>query len=56
MYSAVRAQQPYNHRSGTKSFLQRQTEHTKLHGRPMDRVELFRETCVSTSGEFISPA
>ena len=55
MCKAVRAWQPYNHRSGTKSFLQRQVKLTELHGRPVNRVELFKETHASSSGEFISP-
>ena len=50
------ALQSYNHRSGTKSFLQRQIELTKLHDCLMDRVELFSETHVSSTGKFISPA
>ena len=45
-----------DHRSGTKSFLQRQVELTEMHDRLVDRVELFKETHTSSSGELISPA
>ena len=55
MCKAVRVQQPYNHKSGTKSFLQQQVELTELHGRPVDRVKLFKETHACSSGDFISP-
>lgn len=45
----------YNHKSGFKSFLQRQVKLTVERGRPVDRVELFREAHASSTGEFISP-
>ena len=54
MCRSVRTWQPYNHKSGTKSVIQRQTELTELHDRLVDLVELFRETHASSSGEFIS--
>ncbi|KAA0046652.1 CACTA en-spm transposon protein [Cucumis melo var. makuwa] len=41
---AARQKQPYNHSSGSKSFLQRQYELAERRGQPVDRVELFRET------------
>ena len=55
MCKAVRVQQPYNHRSCTKSFLQRQIKLIELRGRLVNRVELFRETHASSIGEFVSP-
>ena len=41
MCKAARAKQPYNHKSDTKSFLQRQIKLTKKRNCLMDRVELF---------------
>ncbi|KAA0066435.1 CACTA en-spm transposon protein [Cucumis melo var. makuwa] len=52
---AVRQKQPYNHSSGSKSFLQRQYELAERRGQPIDRVELFRETHVR-AGTFVSQA
>ncbi|KAA0025427.1 CACTA en-spm transposon protein [Cucumis melo var. makuwa] len=43
---AARQKQPYNHSSGSKSFLQRQYELAERRGQPVDRVELFWETHV----------
>uniref|UniRef100_A0A9I9EDU7 CACTA en-spm transposon protein n=1 Tax=Cucumis melo TaxID=3656 RepID=A0A9I9EDU7_CUCME len=43
---ASRQKQPYNHSSGSKSFLQRQYELAERRGQPVDRVELFWETHV----------
>uniref|UniRef100_A0A9I9E476 CACTA en-spm transposon protein n=1 Tax=Cucumis melo TaxID=3656 RepID=A0A9I9E476_CUCME len=43
---AAKQKQPYNHSSGSKSFLQRQYELAERRGQPVDRVELFRETHV----------
>ncbi|KAA0056747.1 CACTA en-spm transposon protein [Cucumis melo var. makuwa] len=52
---AARQKQPYNHSSGSKSFLQRQYEPAERRGQPVDRVELFRETHVR-AGTFVSQA
>uniref|UniRef100_A0A9I9EGG5 CACTA en-spm transposon protein n=1 Tax=Cucumis melo TaxID=3656 RepID=A0A9I9EGG5_CUCME len=52
---AARQKQPYNHSSGSKSFLQRQHELAERRGQPVDRVELFRETHVR-AGTFVSQA
>ncbi|KAA0038349.1 CACTA en-spm transposon protein [Cucumis melo var. makuwa] len=50
---AARQKQPYNHSSGSKSFLQRQYELAERKGESVDRVELFRETHVQ-AGTFVS--
>ncbi|KAA0066300.1 CACTA en-spm transposon protein [Cucumis melo var. makuwa] len=50
---AARQKQPYNHSSGSKSFLQRQYELAERKGEPINRVELFRETHVR-AGTFVS--
>ncbi|KAA0062091.1 CACTA en-spm transposon protein [Cucumis melo var. makuwa] len=50
-----RQKQPYNHSSGSKSFLQRQYELAERKGKSVDRVELFRETHVQV-GTFVSQA
>ncbi|KAA0036190.1 CACTA en-spm transposon protein [Cucumis melo var. makuwa] len=55
MNKAARQKQPYNHSSGSKSFLQRQYELAERKGEPVDRVELFRETHVR-AGTFMSQA
>ncbi|KAA0054632.1 CACTA en-spm transposon protein [Cucumis melo var. makuwa] len=52
---AARQKQPYNHSSGSKSFLQRQYELAEKKGKSVDRVELFRETHVR-AGTFMSQA
>ncbi|TYK00061.1 CACTA en-spm transposon protein [Cucumis melo var. makuwa] len=52
---AARQKQPYNHSSGSKSFLQRQYELAERKGESVDRVELFRETHVR-AGTFVSQA
>ena len=52
---AARQKQPYNHSSGSKSFLQRQHDLAKEQGLSVDSLELFRETH-ARSGEFISQA
>ncbi|XP_050944153.1 uncharacterized protein LOC127150444 isoform X2 [Cucumis melo] len=52
---AARQKQPYNHSSGSKSFLQRQYELAERRGQPVDRVELFRETHIR-AGTFVSQA
>ncbi|XP_050944376.1 uncharacterized protein LOC127150552 [Cucumis melo] len=52
---AARQKQPYNHSSGSKSFLQRQYKLTERRGQPVDCVELFRETHVR-AGIFVSQA
>ncbi|KAA0066543.1 CACTA en-spm transposon protein [Cucumis melo var. makuwa] len=52
---AARHKQPYNHSSGSKSFLQRQYELTERKGEWVDRVELFRETHVRAE-MFVSQA
>ncbi|XP_050943385.1 uncharacterized protein LOC127150198 [Cucumis melo] len=52
---AARQKQPYNHSSGSKSFLQRQYELVERRGQPVDRVELFRKTHVR-AGTFVSQA
>ncbi|KAA0055175.1 CACTA en-spm transposon protein [Cucumis melo var. makuwa] len=52
---ATRQKQPYNHSSWFKSFLQRQYELTERKGKPVDRVELFRETHVRVE-TFVSQA
>ncbi|KAA0047463.1 CACTA en-spm transposon protein [Cucumis melo var. makuwa] len=44
MNKAARQKQPYNHSSGSKSFLQRQYELVERKGESIDCVELFRET------------
>uniref|UniRef100_A0A9I9E8I5 CACTA en-spm transposon protein n=1 Tax=Cucumis melo TaxID=3656 RepID=A0A9I9E8I5_CUCME len=51
----ARQKQPYNHSSGSKSFLQRQYELTERKGQSVDCVELFRETHVR-AGTFVSQA
>ncbi|KAA0060616.1 CACTA en-spm transposon protein [Cucumis melo var. makuwa] len=51
----VRQKQPYNHSSGSKSFLQRQHELTERKCESVDRVELFQETHVR-AGTFVSHA
>ena len=55
MNEAVRTNQPYNHSSGTKSFLQRQHELIEQRDHPIDCVELFWETHAQC-GQFISQA
>ncbi|KAA0062643.1 CACTA en-spm transposon protein [Cucumis melo var. makuwa] len=52
---AARQKQPYNHSSGSKSFLQRQYELAVRKGESVDRVELFQETHVRV-GTFVSQA
>ncbi|KAA0063478.1 CACTA en-spm transposon protein [Cucumis melo var. makuwa] len=52
---AARQKQPYNHSSGSKSFLQRQYELAERRGQPVDRVELFREIHIRV-GTFVSQA
>ncbi|KAA0041316.1 CACTA en-spm transposon protein [Cucumis melo var. makuwa] len=52
---AARQKQPYNHSSGSKSFLQRQYELDERRGQSVDRVELFQETHVR-AGTFVSQA
>ncbi|KAL0559072.1 hypothetical protein IC582_003661 [Cucumis melo] len=52
---AARQKQPYNHSSGSKSFLQRHYELAERKGESVDRVELFRETHVQ-AGTFVSQA
>ncbi|KAA0050363.1 CACTA en-spm transposon protein [Cucumis melo var. makuwa] len=52
---AAREKQPYNHSSGSNSFLQRQYELAERRGQPVDRVELFREIHVRV-GTFVSQA
>ncbi|TYK27695.1 CACTA en-spm transposon protein [Cucumis melo var. makuwa] len=52
---AARQKQPYNHSSGSKSFLQRQYELAERKGKSIDHVELFRETHVR-AGTFVSQA
>ncbi|KAA0037461.1 CACTA en-spm transposon protein [Cucumis melo var. makuwa] len=52
---AARQKQPYNHSSGSKSFLQRQYELAERRGQSVDHVELFRETHVR-AGTFVSQA
>ncbi|TYK00236.1 CACTA en-spm transposon protein [Cucumis melo var. makuwa] len=52
---AARHKQPYNHSSGSKSFLQRQYELTERKGEWVDHVELFRETHVRAE-MFVSQA
>uniref|UniRef100_A0A9I9E6Q9 CACTA en-spm transposon protein n=1 Tax=Cucumis melo TaxID=3656 RepID=A0A9I9E6Q9_CUCME len=52
---AARQKQPYNHSSGSKSFLERQYELAERRGQPVDRVELFRETHIR-AGTFVSQA
>ena len=55
IYARLLVQQPYNHRSVTKSFLQRHTELTELCGRSVDHVQLFQETNANSTGKFFSP-
>ncbi|TYK27699.1 CACTA en-spm transposon protein [Cucumis melo var. makuwa] len=55
MNKAARQKQPYNHSSGSKSFLQRQYELAERKRESVDRVELFRETHVR-AGTFVSQA
>ncbi|KAA0056530.1 CACTA en-spm transposon protein [Cucumis melo var. makuwa] len=43
---AARQKQPYNHSSGSKSFLQQQHELVEQRGESIDRVELFWQTHV----------
>ncbi|TYK09466.1 CACTA en-spm transposon protein [Cucumis melo var. makuwa] len=52
---AARQKQPYNHSSGSKSFLQRQYELAERKGEPVNCVELFRKTHVR-AGTFVSQA
>ncbi|KAA0060223.1 CACTA en-spm transposon protein [Cucumis melo var. makuwa] len=52
---AARQKQPYNHSSGSKSFLQRQYELAERREQPVYRVELFRETHVRAE-TFVSQA
>ncbi|KAA0033162.1 CACTA en-spm transposon protein [Cucumis melo var. makuwa] len=52
---AARQKQPYNHCSGSRSFLQRQYELAKRRGKPVDCVELFQKTHVR-AGTFVSQA
>ncbi|KAA0048108.1 CACTA en-spm transposon protein [Cucumis melo var. makuwa] len=52
---AARQKQPYNHSSGSKSFLQRQYELAERKGKLVDRVELIRKTHVR-AGTFVSQA
>ncbi|KAA0032480.1 CACTA en-spm transposon protein [Cucumis melo var. makuwa] len=52
---AARQKQPYNHSSGSKSFLQRQYELAERKEEPVDRMELFWETHVR-AGTFVSQA
>ncbi|KAA0054913.1 CACTA en-spm transposon protein [Cucumis melo var. makuwa] len=49
---AARKKQPYHHNSGSNSFL-RQHELAEQRGKPVDRVELFRQTHVR-DGMFVS--
>ncbi|TYJ98333.1 CACTA en-spm transposon protein [Cucumis melo var. makuwa] len=51
----TRQKQPYNHSSGSKSFLQRQYELIERKGESVNRVELFEETHVRP-GTFVSQA
>ncbi|KAA0054328.1 CACTA en-spm transposon protein [Cucumis melo var. makuwa] len=53
---ATRVKQPYNHNSESKSFLQQQHELTEQRGHSVDHVELFRETHISRSGQFVLQA
>ncbi|KAA0057486.1 CACTA en-spm transposon protein [Cucumis melo var. makuwa] len=46
MNKAARQKQPYNHSSGSKSFLQRQYELAEQREESVDRVELFWQTHV----------
>ncbi|KAA0033108.1 CACTA en-spm transposon protein [Cucumis melo var. makuwa] len=52
---AAKQKQPYNHSSGSKSFLQRQHELAEKKGELIDSVELFQETHVRV-GMFVSQA
>ncbi|TYJ98058.1 CACTA en-spm transposon protein [Cucumis melo var. makuwa] len=52
---AARQKQPYNHSSGSKSFLQQQYELAERRGQSIDRVELFLKTHVR-AGTFVSQA
>ncbi|KAA0062721.1 CACTA en-spm transposon protein [Cucumis melo var. makuwa] len=52
---AARQKQPYNHSSGSKSFLRRQYELVERKGESVDRVELFQKTHVR-AGTFVSQA
>ncbi|KAA0056494.1 CACTA en-spm transposon protein [Cucumis melo var. makuwa] len=52
---SARQKQPYNHSSGSKSFLQRQYELAERKGELVNRVELFQETHVR-AGTFMSQA
>ncbi|KAA0041031.1 CACTA en-spm transposon protein [Cucumis melo var. makuwa] len=52
---AARQKQPYNHSSGSKSFLQRQYELAERKGEPIDCMELFRKTHIR-AGTFVSHA
>ncbi|KAA0056292.1 CACTA en-spm transposon protein [Cucumis melo var. makuwa] len=49
----ARQKQPYNHSSGSKSFLQKQYELAERKGERVDRVELLLETHVR-AGTFVS--
>ncbi|KAA0034950.1 CACTA en-spm transposon protein [Cucumis melo var. makuwa] len=52
---ATGQKQPYNHSSGSKSFLQQQHELAEQREDSIDRVKLFQETHVR-SGMFVSQA
>ncbi|KAA0040341.1 CACTA en-spm transposon protein [Cucumis melo var. makuwa] len=52
---AARQKQPYNHSSGSKSFLQRQYKLAERNEESIDRVELFQKTHVR-AGTFMSLA
>ncbi|TYK11950.1 CACTA en-spm transposon protein [Cucumis melo var. makuwa] len=52
---AARQKQPYNHSSGSMSFLQRQYELAERKGELVDHVKLFQETHVR-AGTFMSQA
>uniref|UniRef100_A0A9I9EIP7 CACTA en-spm transposon protein n=1 Tax=Cucumis melo TaxID=3656 RepID=A0A9I9EIP7_CUCME len=51
----VRQKQPYNHSSGSKSFLQRQHELFEQREELIDHVELFQQTHIR-DGTFVSQA
>ncbi|KAA0036806.1 CACTA en-spm transposon protein [Cucumis melo var. makuwa] len=51
----TRQKQPYNHSSGSKSFVQRQHELVEHRGQPIDYMKLFRET-YARSSQFVSQA
>ncbi|KAA0052201.1 CACTA en-spm transposon protein [Cucumis melo var. makuwa] len=52
---AARQKQPYNHNSGSKSFLQRQHELAEQRDESVDRMGLFKQTYVR-DGTFLSQA